>query len=154
MSGDAQSHLADFFVDALHKLKDEVDQLLLLEPQEVLVRDQEREVEVLVGASLSQDLELVGSQRHKSLQHVREQVLNFVQLLDANRYSHRVDWSFDHAVLVLTLRNDHGCEEQLGVVLELNFGVDLSLDEGRGEVSEVEHGVQDISNGLEVVLRL
>ena len=91
MSGDAQSHLADFFVDALHKLKDEVDQLLLLEPQEVLVRDQEREVEVLVGASLSQDLELVGSQRHKSLQHVREQVLNFVQLLDANRYSHRVD---------------------------------------------------------------
>ena len=91
MSRDAQSHLADFLVDALHKLKDKVDQLLLLEPQKVLVRDQEREVEVLVGTLLSQDLELVRSQGHKSLQHMREQVLNVVQLLNANRYSHRVD---------------------------------------------------------------
>ena len=57
-------------------------------------------------------------------------------------------------MLVLTLRNDYGREQQLGVVLELDLGVDLSLDEGRGEVSEVEDGVQDISNGLEVVLRL
>ena len=72
MRSDRESHLTDFLVDALHELKDEVDEFLLLEAEQVLVRDQEREVVVLVGTALPQNLKLVRSQRHESFKHVGE----------------------------------------------------------------------------------
>ena len=78
MRSDRESHLTDFLVDALHELKDEVDEFLLLEAEQVLVRDQEREVVVLVGTALPQNLKLVRSQRHESFKHVGEEVLNFI----------------------------------------------------------------------------
>jgi hypothetical protein len=56
-------------------------------------------------------------------------------------------------VLVLGLGDDDWSEQEFLVVLELDFGVDLSLDQGRGEIPEVEHGVENVTNRFEVALR-
>lgn len=55
-------------------------------------------------------------------------------------------------MLVLGLGYDHWGKQKLLVVLEFDLRVNLSLDKWRGEVSQVEHGVKDIANRLQVVL--
>ena len=44
-------------------------------------------------------------------------------------------------------------EQELAVVLELDFWVHLSLDQGRRLPAEVEHGEERVANRFQVVLR-
>lgn len=76
-------HLGDFALQTLNELKDEVDELLLLEPREVVVPNQETEVVARVRRLLSQNFELVSAKGHESFQKLGEEHLDLCRLLNA-----------------------------------------------------------------------
>ncbi len=110
----------------------------------MLVRDQEAVVIGVVGRLLSHDTELVCSQGQKSLQHVGQQDFNLLTLLGTEGDSDAVDGELDEAFFLVTLGDDEGLQKEGGVVLEFDLGVSLAFDQLRGEVSEVEEGIESV----------
>ena len=103
--------LVDFLVDSRDKLKHEVDEFFLFVDEQVLSRDQEREVVAWVRRLLAENLEAIGTERHKPIEHPCEQVFDLHALLDHDGDANGVDTAFDHAHLLITLANENGLHE-------------------------------------------
>lgn len=73
-------------------------------------------------------------------------------LFNGNRHADAVDARLNQTVFCFTLGQNNGLEEKFGVILELNFRMDLSLDELRWEVAQVEHCVKIVANSFKIVL--
>lgn len=100
---------------------------------------------------LSQDLEFVGSQSHKSLKHFGEELYDVFSLANSDRDTDGVDGGLNHSMLELGFADHDWVEKQFWVILELDLWVNLTLDEWRWEVTEVEDRVQSVTNSLQVV---
>lgn len=100
---------------------------------------------------LPQDFELVSTEGHESLEHVSQQDNQLIILLYRYRYAHAVYTGLDHTCLLFTLRNDDRIEHQRRVVLELNLWMDLSLNNLRREVTQVEAGFESVPDVEEIV---
>ena len=99
-----------------------------------------------------ENFESVGTERHESLQHARQEMLDLHTLLDLDRDADRVDTRFDKAGLLITLADDDGLHEQRLVVLELDFWVHLALHDLRWEVSQVKDRLQVQANVAQIIL--
>lgn len=69
-------------------------------------------------------------------------MFNLHAFLDFDRNAHTVDTGLDQAALLITLADEDGFSQKGGIVLELNLWVDLALNHLRGEVPQVEHGLE------------
>ena len=140
MSNDGELHVIDFLVDTLDEFKDKVYELLLLVLHQVLICNQEAVV-VPIDRLLSQNLELISTEREEALEHVSEEDFDLLVLLYRYGYADGVHRGFNEALFLIRLRYSEWVHEELGVVLELDLRVGLSLDELRWEVPEVEHRI-------------
>ena len=90
-----QFHFGNFFVDTLNKLKHEINQFFFFVFLKMIFRDQETKIKLfLVMWYPTQDLEFICSSCEEPLEHIWQQDFN-ISLLDAERYSAWVNWSFD-----------------------------------------------------------
>ena len=120
-----QLHFWDFFVDALNELENKIYNLLLLESLQVIITNEEREVVLWKRWLLSQDLELVSTQGNESFKHVGQQDFNFCGFFDCDGYAHTVNTRFNQTLFCFTLWDHDVIQEELWVVFEFNFWVDL-----------------------------
>lgn len=106
-------HLGDFRVNVLHELDDEIDQLVLVHGLSVEVGDEERDIVSLNGLTTQDDerLSALGQETHELL---RQQLLQFIGLLDSNRDSQRVDGTFNQNLLLRSTGDDHRVQQEFG----------------------------------------
>ena len=109
-------------------------------------RDEEGEVVAWVGWLTSQDLELVGTQLHESAEHVGDEFLKLITLDISNGNTDTVDTALDQAHLFVRFTDGDWLHDEGWVVLKLYLWVDLLLNNLRWEVSQVEDGVQVITD--------
>lgn len=114
--------------------------------------DQETEVIICwISRLFTHYLELVSTECEKSLEHIREKLLNII-LFDGEAYSCRVNRSLDVASFVLIFADSDWLHDQLGGVAEFDLRMRLSLNNFRGLESKIETCVKRIPDGLEVIL--
>ena len=100
------------FVDVLHELDDEVDELRLLHLFGVEVGDEEGEV-VSGHRRASEDDEVLRPLREEAREAVDEHLFDLVALLDADRDAQAVDRRLDQRLLTLIARHHHRGQQQL-----------------------------------------
>ena len=108
----------------------------------MVLSDQEREIIfVWLSTCLSEYLKSVSSQSEESLEHMGQQLLDQLVLLNGERYSAGVDRSLNQTRLLLIPRNDKGVQDEFRTIPELNFRVRLSLNLLRRQESKAERSV-------------
>jgi hypothetical protein len=142
-------HLRDLLVDFLHKLDDEVHQLVLQHLLCVEVGDQERDV-VSLDRFPSQDDKALCSLLQEPCEFVDQDVLNLVCLLDLDAYSYTVDTGLDQDALVLVARDGEGVEDDFRRRCGLDLRYIVSFRGLRGEVGERDGGREGGAHALQV----
>ena len=123
-----QFHLRDLFVDSWNELKDKVNELGLVVLLHMVRWYQKRKVVAFDCGLFPQDVELVCTQGHKAFQHSSQKGFQLTTFFDWNWNSDTVDWCLNSACFTFSLRNDYWGHDQLCIVLELNFWMDLSFN--------------------------
>ena len=90
----------------------------------------------------AENFESICPDTHESFEHARQKLLNLHILFDHNRDAHTVNARLYHAALLITIADNDWLGEERGVVLELDFRVNLALNDLRGKVAQIKHGLQ------------
>ena len=147
-----QLHFADLFVDILHKLDDEIHQLVLVHLLSVEVGDQEADVVALHGFP-TKNKEVVRSHHHKAHKLMAQNLLNFVSLLNSNTDSKRIDRSLDENLLLLVSANNHRGQQQFLAAPHFHFWLVVPLHNLRREVLKAHRCCDGRSHRIEVWLQ-
>lgn len=106
-------HLGDLRVDVLHKLNNEIDQLVLVHSLGVEVGDEERDIVSLDGLT-TQDHEGLGTLSQETHKLLGQQLLQLIGLLNSNGDSQRVDGSLNQNFLLRSTRDDDRVQQEFG----------------------------------------
>lgn len=132
-------HFRDLLVHLLHKLNDEINQLMLQHLLCMEVGNQERDV-ISLDRFPSQNVERLRSLGQEPCKLVDQDVLNFVGLLDLDAYPHAVDTGLNVHSLVLVSRHGERVQDDFRGAGGLDLGDIVSLRGLRGEVGQGERG--------------
>jgi len=140
---DRELHLRDLLVDVLHELDDEVDELALVEGLGVNVGDEEGDVVhllavlVLGGDGLAaEDEEVVRALGKEAHEPLGEDLVELIELLQADRDADAVHAGLDKHTLLLVTRDHNGRAQQLLAEAALNLGLVVTLNHLRRKVRD------------------
>jgi len=146
---DSQLHFADLLVNVCHELDDEVDQLVLEHSFGVEVGHQEADVITLDGLPPEDD-KVFSALRQEAHEHLTQDSLEFVSLLDANANTDGVDRTLNQHLFTLVSADNDRVQQQFLVSPGLNFGLVVSLYYLGGEVLETHRSGQSKSDSIQV----
>ena len=142
-------HLGDLLVNLLHKLNDEVDQLVLQHLLCMEVGDQEGDV-VSLDRFPPEDNKALCSLLQEPCELVDQNVFDLICLLNLDAYAHAVDAGLDEDALVLVTRDGKRVQNYFGRRCGFDFGHIVSFRGLRGEVGQRDGGRERGAHALQV----
>mmetsp|Transcript_28364 Transcript_28364/g.69874 ORF Transcript_28364/g.69874 Transcript_28364/m.69874 type:complete len:203 (+) Transcript_28364:273-881(+) len=144
-AADTELLFVDLPVNVFHELHDEFDDLALDHVLHVRVRHKERDVVPLHGHT-PQHLERLRPLRQEPHELPTQNLLKLIRLFHPDVDARAVDGTLDETPLVFVARDEHGIQDQLRAILELDLRLVVALHHLARKVLDAQREVQRLAH--------